>query len=69
MKAFKIVGGLVVGIAILNVGITLYFDLPRHIKDIIAEEDANPNQPRKSIHQIMNLAFDRAFDEKFGPAV
>lgn len=68
MKKFKIVGGVVLGIAILNAAVTLYFDLPRHINDIIAEEDAHPDQPRKGIHQTLVLAFERAFDEKYGPA-
>lgn len=67
MKKFKIVGGIVVGIAIINVAVMLYFDLPRHIKDIVAEEAANPDQPRNSIHQALTLAMERAFDEKFGP--
>ena len=67
MKKFKIVGVVALGIVVTNVGVTLYFDIPRHLKDIIAEEEANPDQPRKSIHQMLNLAFDRAFDEKYGP--
>lgn len=67
MKKFKIIGGVVGGIVLLNVGVTLYFDIPRHVKNILAEEDANPDQPRKSIHQTLNLAFERAFNEKFGP--
>lgn len=67
MKKFKIAGGIVVGITILNVAVTLYFDLPRHINDLVAEEEANPDQPRKSIHQLLSLAMERAFDEKYGP--
>lgn len=67
MKKFKIVGGVTLGIIALNVAVMLYLDLPRHIKAIVAEEDANPDQPRMSIHQTLNLAVDRAFDEKFGP--
>lgn len=67
MKKFKIVGGSVVGIVIINVAVMLYLDLPRHIKAIVAEEEANPDQPRNSIHQALTLAVERAFNEKFGP--
>lgn len=68
MRKYKVIGGiLIVGVVATNVGIMVYLDLPRHIKALAAEEEEHPDQPRKSIHQMISLAMERAFDEKFGP--
>lgn len=67
MKKFKIIGGVVFGVVACNVGFMWYFDIGRHINDIVTEEETDLTISRKSIHQILTLAVERALNEKYGP--
>jgi hypothetical protein len=69
MKKYQIIGGVLVAYVGLNVAVGLYFGVPRHIKSLAEEEKSNPGQPRMSGYEMLAQAFERGFDERFGPVV